>query len=168
MVLRRIGFLVRGERTGHEGSGDFGDRTSVSRKSRFILQPADFVDDGVEWMPRDVLHRVIVPTVGGAGAEDGDDVRMVQPSGVFRFAFETFEPFQVGEGIGRKELEGNVSAERFLYGFVDHAHAAETNPAEDSELSHPYRIGWLGRRFEGPGVVACNGFQLLHLDQRRE
>jgi hypothetical protein len=74
-----------------------------------------------------------------ANAEDGDDVRVVQPGRRLRFALETRAQRLVGEKMRRQHLERDPPAKRLLHRLVHHAHAAAADLADDAELADLFR-----------------------------
>ena len=51
------------------------------------------------------------------------------------------------EQFGPHDLERDAAAQRLLFGFVDHAHAAAAEPAQQAELAEP--VGEVARRGRG-------------------
>ena len=50
----------------------------------------------------------------------------------------------MGEFVG-KGLQGNVAAELYVFGFVDHTHSAASDPAEDAVVGNGLPDGLGGR-----------------------
>ena len=97
---------------------------------KLIAVPAYYLEDGVEPATVDGLHDVIMPPLMLADAEDGHDVRMMQPAGRPRLAAEPRHVAVFGE-----ELQGDMAVERSLITFVDDAHAAPAELADDPEIA---------------------------------
>ena len=72
-----------------------------------------------------------------ADAEDGDDVRVVQPRGGLRLAMEAGHALGVEERRRGQDLERDATAERFLLGLVDDAHPAASDLADDPVVGEP-------------------------------
>ena len=83
----------------------------------------------------DELHGVVVDAAFDADGVDRDDVRVVERGGGAGFVLEAGELLLVehrGEG---QHFQGDAAAERDLLGFVDDAHAAAADLAEDAEVA---------------------------------
>ena len=88
-----------------------------------------------------------------ADAKDRHDVGVVQLGGGPRLALEPPAGLGVAEHVRRQYFQGQVPAERDLFGLVDDAHAAATDFAEHpvvAELRQRNRRG----RGAGTGWVA--------------
>ena len=80
-----------------------------SRRSRFTS-----CKDGVQSLPPDELHGVVVETVVLANPVDRNDMGVVQPGGGAGLAPEPFQPGRVGEMVERERLQAHMPAQRFL------------------------------------------------------
>ena len=96
------------------------------RKSRDHLRQALAFDE---------LHRVVVDAAFAADRVDGDDVRVVERGGGAGFVLEAGELLLVEHRRERQHLQRDAAAERELLRFVDHAHAAAAELAEDAEVA---------------------------------
>ena len=66
---------------------------------------------------------------------DGDDVGVVQLRGGLRLDAEASEPAGIDGRAEGKHLEGDAPVERALHGFVDDAHSAAAQRADDAEIT---------------------------------
>ena len=97
---------------------------------RLAPQSLDFVEDGVEPLPSDELHDVVVQAVVLADAEDGHDVRVMQPCRRAGLTPESFEPGRVAEMVEWQRLQCHVPSQRFLDCLVNDAHPAGPDAAQ--------------------------------------
>ena len=120
-------------------------------------------------LPGTELHDVVVMAVVPPHAEDRDDIGVVQPRRGPRLPLETLHLLRVSESRIRQNLQRDASAQRFLLGLVDHAHAAAANLAEDAVVAQPRqpRRG-VNRHQAAGGVVGAVGAEVLHADQYGE
>lgn len=74
-------------------------------------------------------------TAFAADGEDGHDVGVVQLGGGLGFVLEAQEPLGIqGRGVGQ-DFQGDAAVEGNLRGFVDDAHAAAAEFAEDLKIA---------------------------------
>ena len=98
---------------------------------------------------------------------DGANVRMVQRGRGFGLALESAESLRVVSQFVRKELQGDVAAEFEVFRFIDHAHSAAADLAEDAVVGHclPHGLGgrghWLDMLGVGDGKVNVQ-FAAMH------
>ena len=83
----------------------------------------------------DVLHRDEVVSVGLAERVDLDDVRMSEPGRGGRLATEALDRLRVAPADAEEHLQRHAAIERDLVGFVDDAHPAASDLADDLEIS---------------------------------
>jgi hypothetical protein len=88
-----------------------------------------------EGLALDVLHGVIVDAALGADGEDGDNVRVMELGGGEGFVAEALKLARVEDRSERKDLERDAAAQRDLLGFVDDAHTAAADLAQDAEVA---------------------------------
>jgi hypothetical protein len=101
-------------------------------------------------------------------AVDGDDVGMLQACGGTGFVLEALQMPRVHRGREGENLQGYPPAERNLLGFVDNAHAAPADFAEDAEVAQstgngigrPVQIGGLTDQLQCNQDVADDGCML--------
>ena len=96
-----------------------------------IERQAAPVDQGVQRLARDQLHRQEVRVAVLFDRVNGDDVRVVQRGQRARFAPEPLDAIGVGGHVRGKDLEGDVAPERGIRRPVDRAHAAAADEALD-------------------------------------
>ena len=108
---------------------------SLAGRRIAVPQPPQLIEDRVEPLPSDELHRVIRHAILFTHGEDRHDVRVVQTGGRAGLAAETAELDRVEPAVWRQDLERDVPAERFLDRFVDNAHAAPAEYAQDPEIT---------------------------------
>lgn len=90
----------------------------------------------------DVLHGEVFDVAFAAGGVDGDDVGLVQLGQHRSFAAETGLRFGVGS-IFAHHFEGHRAVEADLAGFVDFAHAADSDQADDFVVAEDLVAGEL-------------------------
>ncbi len=83
----------------------------------------------------DELHGVVADPFGRTDGEDGDDIGMVEAGDGLGLALEALHGDFVGHGAEPKDFEGDAAAEGDLFGFVDHAHAAAADFADEAEVA---------------------------------
>jgi hypothetical protein len=76
-----------------------------------------------------------------ADAEDGDDIRVVQPRRGPGFEAEPLEMGPIRRARGPEYLERHMAAEGLLHGLIDDAHAAPADLVEDPIIAEPARGG---------------------------
>ncbi len=89
----------------------------------------------------DELHGVEVDAALAADGVDRHDVGVVERGGGAGFVLEARKLPLVEHGGEGQHLERDAAAERELLGFVDHAHAAAADLAEDAEVAELARRG---------------------------
>jgi hypothetical protein len=89
----------------------------------------------VERLTLNELHDVVVQPVLFAYAEHRHDVGVVQPRGAARFALEALNLPAVERAAAAEHFQGHAAAERFLFRFVDDAHAAAADFPQDAEIA---------------------------------
>jgi hypothetical protein len=89
----------------------------------------------------DELHGVIVDAALATDCVDRNDVGVLEGRGGASFVLEAGKLALVEHGGERENLEGDTAAERELLGFVDHAHAAAADLAEDTEVAERSSFG---------------------------
>ena len=109
----------------------------VADRRTVMPQPPQLVEDRVDTLPPDELHRVIRHAILFTHGEDRHDVGMVQTGGRAGLAAETAELGRVEPAVRWQNLERNVPAERFLDRLVDDAHPAPAKYAKDPEIAQP-------------------------------
>ena len=82
----------------------------------------------------DELHRDIGAPVGGAEVEHLADERMHDPRGHARFAGEPIAGSRISR-VGTQDLQRHAAFEALVERFVDDAHAALAQPADDAEMA---------------------------------
>ncbi len=90
-----------------------------------------------------------------ADAEDRHDMGVMQLSRGASFAEEPLDLPRTGVGPRSEDLECNATAERFLLGLVDNAHAAPTYLPEDPVVGQPLERS-LGSRSR-PAIEVADG-----------
>ncbi|MCG3180811.1 MAG: hypothetical protein BIFFINMI_03174 [Phycisphaerae bacterium] len=125
-----------------------------------LAAPGERCDDPVQPRALDVLHDVEVKPLLLADAVDLHDVGVVQPRRDAGLALEALELALVGQRQRGQHLERDAAAERLLLGFVDDAHAAAADLADDAEVA---QLLELRRSERGPPVAAAlaAGFEPL-------
>ena len=91
----------------------------------------------------DELHRVVVDAAFAADRVDRDDVRVVERGGGAGFVLEAGQLLAVEHRGERQHLQRDAAAEGELLGFVDDAHAAAADFAQDAKVAQrcPLRQG---------------------------
>ncbi len=97
--------------------------------------PLDLPQDGVQSVPPDELHGVVMEAVVLADPIDRNDVRVVQPGRGAGLATEPLQPGRVAEVMEGKRLQSHVPAQRFLDRLVDDPHAAGADAAEQEVVT---------------------------------
>ena len=82
------------------------------------------LEDRVHRPALDELHRHVVQRPGLADAVHGDDVRVVERGGEFRFASESLRRLSEVGAVRRDDFEGDRALERDLDALVHDRHAA--------------------------------------------
>ena len=85
----------------------------------------------------DEAHRDEELAVGRAGAEDRDDVGVVDGSGVSRLGFEAPLELRVAGEPWRDDLERDRPVEALVAGEIDDAHTALAEAPDDAEVAEP-------------------------------
>ena len=83
----------------------------------------------------DELHRIVVDATLCSDRVDRDDIGMVERGSGPGFVFEAGQLLLVEHRGERQHLERHAAAERDLLGFVNHAHAAPAQLAEDAKIA---------------------------------
>jgi hypothetical protein len=149
--------------TGSEPPG----RSGPLPRGRSRAQSLQLLDDQVETLSLDELHRVIQDVAVLADLEDGHDIGVMEPGRGAGLVAEPLQGLGVAARAGREDLQGHLSAQRDLLGLVDHPHAAAADLAEDAEVADLAQ----GRRRPGrfvSALVLADLLGLLEPDHRRE
>jgi hypothetical protein len=86
-------------------------------------------------LPLDVLHGVEVHAALAADCEDWHDVAVVQMGSGLCFVLEALQLARIERRCEGQHLERDAAIERDLFRFVDHAHPAAAELAEDAEVA---------------------------------
>ncbi len=132
-----------------------------------VAEPPQLVDDLVEPLALDELHRVEGRLAIAADLEDRHDVGVVHPRRGLGLAAEPLQRLAVADRVSWQDLQRHAAAERDLLGLVDHAHPAPADLAEDPVIADLAEPRGRGRRRRGrlaPRVAVG----LLDLGQGRE
>ena len=132
------------------------------------MQLAQLGQHLVQPLALDELHDVVMQPVLLADAVDGHDVGVVQPGGGLGLPMEAPQPLRLQQGVRRQHLQGDVAPQRFLLGFVHHAHAAAADLAQDAVVAESLQLRYGGAGLEGAGDVAGGGADALHQHQARK
>ena len=112
---------------GVEGVGDLrGERNEL------VELNGAAVDAMLEGLALEQLHGDEGATVVLVNIVNGADVRVIQSRGGAGFALKTLERLSVGSESVGEEFERDAAAEAGVLGFVDDAHAATAEFAEDA------------------------------------
>ncbi|HNO93652.1 MAG TPA: hypothetical protein PKJ84_05750, partial [Anaerolineales bacterium] len=95
-----------------------------SSLERAILETLAYSDVFDYPLTLDELHRKKADVAVLADFEDRDDVGVMQASRGTRFATEPFEQQRILGRLQRQNLERDPAAQRDLFRFENHAHAA--------------------------------------------
>ncbi len=160
------------EQGGHGSDG--GDRSGAVRPVRWsppreapLAQPLQLLDDQIEPLALDELHRVKLDVAVLSDLEDRHDIRVVQTGRGAGLVAEAVQGLGVAEGAARQDLQRHATAEGDLLGLVDDPHAAAADLAEEAEVADLSR----GRRGLGrlaAARVLADLLGLLEPDHRRE
>src|SRR5262249_52647149 len=106
----------------------------LSRRCSMLAgaQPGQLLDDLMEPLAPDVLHRVIVVAPLLADLEDRDDVGMVQPRGSASLPPKALPQHRLLGGLQEHDLQGHESTERELLGLVHPTHPPSADPTRDA------------------------------------
>ena len=124
-------------------------------RARVAPQPLHFAQDGVQSVPADELHGVVVKPLVLADAEDRHDVGMVQPGRRAGLAPEPFQPGRVAQVMEGERLQSDVPPQRFLDRLVHDPHAASSDAPEQEVVTQA-----LGRRGTRAGRVYMRAVRL--------
>ena len=83
----------------------------------------------------DELHGIVEHALLLADGEDRYDVRVVQLGDRLGLALEPFHGILVGNACEAEDFEGHFPLERELLGFIDHAHPAPADLADDLKVA---------------------------------
>ncbi len=159
-------------RTGRRGGRGRPGALRHSRLPPGIAQPRQLVDDLVEPLALDELHRVVGHLAVAADLVDRHDVGVVQPRRRLRLAAEPFQGQAVFRNLAGQDLERHLAAQADLLGLVDHPHAAPADLAEDAVIAQPPLLarGWgrRGLRAVRPGVAVDRQVLLDHHQGRQQ
>ncbi len=129
----------------------------------------DVIQDLVQALSGDVLHRVIANAVVLAIVEDADDVGVVQSGRRAGLGVESAEVVRVVAILRMHHFERHMAAERLANRFVNHAHASLAEVAEDpvvaqlrgkAAVSGRYRLG------QQPITLLPRRLELFHQSER--
>ena len=123
----------------------------------------------------DVFHGEKILAVELADLVDVDDIRVSQSSGGLGFDLKTADQLGRSQMAGQNHLHGDGAIESFLPSFVDHAHAAAADLADQfvgSEIARQFADGRGGvgiAAVERGGFAGRRGqhFQRIEAVQRR-
>ena len=104
-------------------------------------QLAQLRNHGGHGLPFDELHRVIVHAAIGAHGMHRHDVRVMQVGRRLRFLLEARQLLGIEGGGEGEHLEGDAPAQRNLLRFVDNAHAAPADLADDAKIAEAPPLG---------------------------
>ena len=124
----RLGLLARL----HQRADQFADRRRVQRGDRRGLARLQLFEDFVQRDAVDEFHRAVLDRTFLTGIVDGHDVGLVQLRHHLLLAFEPLFRHRVGEPVAN-DFERDPAVEVVLAGFVDLAHAASIDEADDVE-----------------------------------
>ena len=93
-------------------------------------------DQFVEGLPFEQLHGDEGPAVVFFDGVNDANAGMIQRRGGAGFAEEAFERLRIAARVFREKLQGDAAAEFDVFGFVDDAHAAAADLAEDFVVSN--------------------------------
>ena len=108
------------------------------------------VDDLVERLPLEQLHREEPLSLELVDGVDGADVRMVEGRRGARLALEPFDGRRRGRHFGRQELQRDRTAEPEILGLVHDTHAARADALDDLVMRD-------GAPDHGPPILASLG-----------
>ena len=109
-----------------EGVGDLGrDLQRLVERERPLLEA------GGERLPVEMRHDEEVRAVGVADVVDAADMRMIERRDGARLALEPRAQVGIAGDVRREDLDGDAAIEPRVAGFVDFAHAASTQRADD-------------------------------------
>ena len=111
------------------------------RQAAVRREPTQVLQDHVQAVPLDVLHRVIVHTAVLTYSVNRHDPRVMQPGRRPRLELESLHLHRVNPAMQRQDLQGNPPPQRFLHRLVDHPHAAPTDLAEDAIFAELLQLG---------------------------
>src|SRR5207249_6698144 len=94
------------------------------------------------------FHGVVMDAAFAADAVDGNDVRMLQRGGGAGFVLEALQLARVHGSGERQYLESDATIEGDLLNFVNHAHAAAADFAQNAEVTEDPGAG-SGRYIRG-------------------
>ena len=115
------------ERVGNLG----GDRQRLVERQRPSFQPRG------QSLALEMRHDEIVRAIDAANVVDAADVRMVQRGDRTRLALEASPRIGVAGDFTREDFDGNRAIETSIVGFVDLAHAAGAQRADDFIRTEP-------------------------------
>ena len=101
-----------------------------------LLQLAEVGDHQIKVLPPDTLHGIEMRFSVHAHLKDGHDVGVMQPSGRARFSLESLQIVRLVRWSGVEHFQGHPPTHGEVFGFVNHAHAAATQFADDAVLTH--------------------------------
>jgi hypothetical protein len=110
-----------------ERRGDLSDDAGGERR----LEPPPARDQGLEVGALDVLHSDVETTALLAGPKDRDQVRVRYGRGHSGLPLEALPKVPLLGELGRDQLEGDRSLERYVGGHVDDAHTAASGDSLD-------------------------------------
>ena len=90
------------------------------------------LDQMFQRLPAQTLHHQEQLAIEFADFVDRANTRMIQCRRRSRFSSKTFEGLRVFGHVVRKEFQSDETAERRVFGFVDHAHPTAAEPLQDS------------------------------------
>ena len=106
---------------------------NLGQHAESALEPqrARLLEDLAEVDAVDVPHRDVVHAVGVVRLVDRDHVRVIDPRGHQRLAYETLPEALVLRKFRRQQLEGDLPPKMEVLRAVDHPHAAAADVALD-------------------------------------
>jgi hypothetical protein len=97
--------------------------------------PSQSFDDLGQTAAGDELHGIEMHSTLGAHGVHWHDIGVLQRGGGAGFVFEALQLPLVEHASQGKDLEGNATAERELFGLVDDAHPTAADLAENTKIT---------------------------------
>jgi hypothetical protein len=117
--------------TGSEPPG----RSGPLPRGRSRAQSLQLLDDQVETLSLDELHRVIQDVAVPSDLEDRHDIRVVQAGRGAGLMAEAVRGVGVAERAARQDLQRHAATEGDLLGLEDDPHAPAADLAQDAEVA---------------------------------
>jgi hypothetical protein len=103
--------------------------------ARRLLARSERLNRRRQALPLDELHRIEMHAAFAADVVDRDDTGVVQAGRGLGFVLETLQLPGIHRRREGQDLQGDAAAEGALLGFVDDAHAAAADFADDAEIA---------------------------------